>query len=82
MVKRAQFNSIIPEKYDNLMLAGSMFDAAPIAFLGARLLVNMNQAGEAAGVFSYLALDANRSIKDISYEDVRFQLAKGGSIIV
>ena len=74
--------SIIPEKYDNLVLAGRMFDAAPIAFSGARVMVNMNQTGEAAGVLSFLALNANKSIKEISHKDVRAKLAEGGSIII
>jgi hypothetical protein len=74
--------SIIPAKYDNVVLAGRMFDAAPIAFSGARVMVNMNQTGEAAGVIAYLALNADKSIKEISHVDVRALLAKGGSIII
>ena len=74
--------SLIPKSYNNLVLAGRMLDAAPIAFSGARVMVNMNQTGEAAGVLSYLALNADKSTKDISHEDVRTSLAKGGSIII
>lgn len=74
--------SIIPRKYDNLMVAGRMLDAAIIAFSGIRVMVNMNQLGEAAGVTSYLALNQNKKIKDISAKEVREVLKKGGSVII
>lgn len=74
--------AIIPRKYDNLILAGRMLDAAEIAFSGIRVMVNMNQLGEAAGVTAYLALHQNKGIREISYKDVRDELAKGGSVII
>jgi len=74
--------SIIPPKYDNLMLAGRMFDANSIAFSGIRVMVNMNQLGEAAGVTSYLALNSNESVRNINPRDVRNELKKGGSIVI
>jgi hypothetical protein len=74
--------SIIPQRFDNLMIAGRMLDAAIIAFSGIRVMVNMNQLGEAAGVTSYLALNQNKRIRDVSPEDVRKEMAKGGSIII
>lgn len=74
--------SIIPKKHDNLMVAGRMLDAAIIAYSGIRVMVNMNQVGEAAGVTSYLALQQNKKIRDISSDEVRNELKKGGSIII
>jgi hypothetical protein len=74
--------SLIPEKYDNLILAGRMLDASHVAFSGIRVMVNMNQTGEAAGVAAYLALHQNKTIRQVSYKDVRNELAKGGSIII
>lgn len=74
--------SLIPEKYDNIILAGRMLDSSRIAFSGIRVMVNMNQTGEAAGVTAYLALNQNRAIKDISHNEVRLELARGGSIII
>jgi hypothetical protein len=74
--------SLIPPKIDNLMIAGRMLDASSIAFSGIRVMVNMNQLGEAAGVTSYLALNANKAIKDVSSDKVRSELKKGGSIII
>jgi hypothetical protein len=74
--------SIIPGKYENLMIAGRMLDASLIAFSGIRVMVNMNQLGEAAGVTSFLALQQNKSVQDVNYKDVRKELARGGSIII
>ncbi len=42
------------------MVAGRMLDAAIIAYSGIRVMVNMNQVGEAAGVTSYLALQQQK----------------------
>lgn len=74
--------SLIPLKHDNLMVAGRMLDAAMIAYSGIRVMVNMNQVGEAAGVTSYLALQQNKKIKEVSAQEVRAELKKGGSIII
>lgn len=74
--------SLIPPGFNNLMLAGRMFDASSVAFSGIRVMVNMNQLGEAAGVTSYLALNQSKSIADINPQDVRNELKKGGSIII
>jgi hypothetical protein len=45
-------------------------------------MVNMNQLGEAAGVTSYLALNQNKPIAEVSSKEVRETLKKGGSIII
>jgi hypothetical protein len=64
------------------MIAGRMLDADMIAFSGIRVMVNMNQLGEAAGVTAYLALNQNKAVQHINYGDVRNELKKGGSIII
>jgi hypothetical protein len=74
--------SIIPRKYDNLIVAGRMLDASIIAFSGIRVMVNMNQLGEAAGVTSFLALNQNKPIRSVNVLEVRELLAKGGSLII
>ena len=74
--------SLIPPRFNNLMVAGRMVDAAMTAFSGIRVMVNMNQLGEAAGVTSYLALNHNTSIKDVDFLKARSELKKGGSIII
>jgi hypothetical protein len=74
--------SLIPEKSNNVITAGRMLDASPVSFSGIRVMVNMNQLGEAAGVTAYLGLNQNKKIKDVDFNDVRKELEKGGSIII
>lgn len=59
-----------------------MLDAGITAFSGMRVMVNMNQLGEAAGVASCLALNQNKKVQDLDPGDVRAALKKGGSIII
>lgn len=73
--------SIIPGTYHNLILAGRMFDADRIAFSGARVMVNMNQLGEAAGVAAYCSIDQDKPIFKLKNEDIRNTMKIGGSII-
>lgn len=74
--------SLVPHKFDNLILAGRMLDASILAFSGIRVMVNMNQLGEAAGVATYIALHQNKSVRNVLALDVRNELRKGGSIII
>ena len=74
-------SSLLPPKYDNLVLAGRMLDAEQAAFSGVRVMVNMNQTGEAAGTAAVLAMEQNQAINRVSPADVRKSLEKGGSII-
>ncbi|MCG3147576.1 MAG: hypothetical protein PCFJNLEI_01016 [Verrucomicrobiae bacterium] len=74
--------SIVPGTFPNLLLAGRMFDAEPEAHAAARVMVNMNQTGEAAGVAAWLALDSNTPVTTLAAARVRSKLAAGGSIIL
>ena len=74
--------SIIPQKFDNVMIAGRMLDACKMAFSGIRVMVNMNQLGEAAGVTSWLAMNQNKPVQAVKATDVRTEMAKGGSLII
>ncbi|MBC8136901.1 MAG: FAD-dependent oxidoreductase [Fibrella sp.] len=47
---------MLPGKYANLLIAGRMIDADPIAHAGICVMVNMNQTGEAVGVAATPAL--------------------------
>lgn len=76
------FRSIVPKGGRNVILAGRMFDAEEVAFSGMRVMVNMNQLGEAAGVAAYLALDGNLPIDGVRPSDVRRLLADGGSVVI
>ena len=73
--------SLVQAKVSNLMLAGRMIDADKEAFSAIRVMINMNQTGEAAGVASYLALSEGIPVQDVQAVKVRELLEKGGSIM-
>lgn len=74
--------SLIPNKSRNLIAAGRMLDADKVAFGGIRVMVNLNQTGEAAGVAAWHALNANVDIHHVDCQQVRKTLADGGSCIL
>ena len=77
------YAAMLPQgPFDNVLAAGRMIDADPLAHAAIRVMVNMNQTGEAAGVASWLALDSRRSVRDLDSGAVRDRLAGGGSIII
>jgi hypothetical protein len=76
------FRALVPERHDNLLLAGRCLDADAGAFGAVRVMVNMNQTGEAAGVAAYTALDSGRRVQDIDTALLRSLLARGGSVIL
>ncbi len=71
-----------PRRFGNLMLAGRMLDADKVAFSAARVMVNMNQTGEAAGVASALAAIDRCDVRELETDKVRRVLAEGGSVIL
>jgi 2-polyprenyl-6-methoxyphenol hydroxylase-like FAD-dependent oxidoreductase len=76
------YRCIVPGVYDNLLMAGRMIDADPGAFGAVRVMVNLNQVGEAAGVAAAYALEANMDVADLEAEGIRARLAAGGSIML
>lgn len=76
------FRCLVQDDIPNLILAGRMLDADKVAFSAARVMVNMNQTGEAAGVASTLAIQNDCAIGKIDPQHLRTTLAEGGSIII
>lgn len=77
------YRSMLPAgPYPNLILAGRMLDADDEAFGGVRVMVNMNQLGEAAGVAAYMGLNQSRGFAQLDTAELRRNLAAGGSIII
>jgi hypothetical protein len=75
--------SMIPRgPFENLLIAGRMIDADEQAHAAIRVMVNMNQTGEAAGVACWLAMQENRPIAQLDPAKLRRMLAEGGSIIL
>ncbi len=73
---------LLQSRIPNLVLAGRMLDADKTAFSAARVMVNMNQTGEAAGVACALAINEGIPIQSVDPAAIRKALAEGGSIIV
>jgi hypothetical protein len=76
------FRILINEKIRNFIPVGRMINADSGSFGALRVMVNLNQLGEAAGTGAYLAVAEDKSIQDIDGKDVRRELKKGGSIIL
>ena len=73
------FKAIVQDNYSNLIAAGRMINADSSAFGALRVMVNLNQIGEAAGVAAYLAIHQNKTIQEVSGVEVAKTLSAGGS---
>mgnify|MGYP001214909819 CR=1 FL=1 len=66
----------------NIVLAGRMISADRGAFGGIRVMVNLNQTGEAAGVAAALAAARAEAVSRVDADSVRHHLATLGAVIV
>lgn len=78
---RIPMKAMIPVKIENLIAAGRMIDADRKAFGALRVMVNLNQCGEAAGVAASLCLDRGRAAQKTDIAEVRAELNRGGSLL-
>jgi len=76
------YRCLVPGGYPNLLMAGRMIDADVQAHAAIRVMVNMNQTGEAAGVAAVLAMRAGQAVGELAAADVRRELAAGGSLVI
>jgi len=75
------YRSLLPQgPYGNLLAAGRFIDADEQAHAAIRVMVNMNQTGEAAGTAAWLALKSSQPAAKIDVSDLRGILAENGSI--
>lgn len=74
------FEVLVQSKITNLIPVGRMINADEGAFGALRVMVNLNQLGEAAGVGAYLSVNGDRPIQDITGKQVRKLLVEGGSL--
>ena len=75
------FDILVGERYHNFIAAGRMLNADMSAFGALRVMVNLNQIGEAAGVAAYLAVDRSQTVQEIDGTAVTELLRKGGSAL-
>lgn len=76
------YRCLVPPNHDNLLLAGRMIDADKGAYGAIRVMVNMNQTGEAAGVAAWLALDSGCAACAVDVARLRQTLSAGESIVL
>ena len=72
---------LIPQNSKNLLCAGRMLDADRDAFGAVRVMVNLNQCGQAAGVAAVQALTEG-NVQTIDFQETRKMLAQAGAIIL
>ncbi|CAN5721961.1 N/A [soil metagenome] len=75
------YRSLVPQgPIDNLLIAGRFIDADEEAHAAIRVMVNMNQTGEAAGVAAFVALRDGTSAAQADHQEIRTLLLDGGSL--
>lgn len=75
------FESLMVDGVDNFIPAGRMLHADKATFGALRVMVNLNQLGEAAGVAAWLALQSGKAVRELDGRDVTGELKKGGSAL-
>jgi 2-polyprenyl-6-methoxyphenol hydroxylase-like FAD-dependent oxidoreductase len=75
------YRCLVPETAENLLVAGRLLDADREAFGGVRVMVNMNQTGEAAGVAAALAVRHGVSVAGVDIALLQKTLREGGSLL-
>ena len=75
------FGILAGEEYANFTAAGRMVNADEGAFGALRVMVNLNQLGEAAGTAAALCLDRGEDIRKLDGASVTRALRDGGSAL-
>lgn len=75
------FDILVTGQYDNFIPVGRMIDADEGAFGALRVMVNLNQLGEAAGVAAYRCVQDNTAVQFLDGSTVTRLLRDGGSAL-
>jgi hypothetical protein len=73
---------MVRSEFKNLIVSGRAICVDEIAFGAVRVMVNLNQVGEASGVAAVLACNEGLAVSDVCPKQLRKILADGGSIII
>jgi hypothetical protein len=76
------YRCLVPQGARNVLAAGRLVDADRGAYGAVRVMVNCNQTGEAAGVACVLALQEGLDMGEVDGQQLRRELAQGGSLII
>ena len=75
------FDVLVGEQYENFIAAGRMINADEGAYGALRVMVNLNQLGEAAGVAAALCCESGTPLQSLDGRLVSETLRKGGSAV-
>lgn len=75
------FDVLVARGVENLIPVGRMINADEGAFGALRVMVNLNQLGEAAGVAAYLAVSEEKSADALDRAKITRLLREGGSAL-
>jgi hypothetical protein len=75
-------STMVTDKAPNIVLSGRMISTDRGAFGGIRVMVNLNQVGEAAGVTAALAASQAKPVAQVDAEAVRKGLSNLGALII
>ena len=76
------YRSMLPRDIPNLLICGRAIDADKGALAAARVMISLNQTGEAAGVAAFEALNSNKTVQTIDFAAMRRKMKQGGSIVL
>jgi len=76
------YRCMLPEKIGNLLICGRAIDTDKGAHGATRVMISLNQTGEAAGVACYEALSTGKTVQTIDISALRKRMQDGGSIML
>ncbi len=76
------YRTMVHKGLKNAIMAGRMIGTDSGAFGAVRVMVNLNQVGEAAGTAASVSLDGRCSVLDVDVPEVRKLLNDGGSCLI
>ena len=76
------YRTMVHRELKNAIMAGRMISADEGAFGAIRVMVNLNQTGEAAGTAANLALERGCPVCDLDAAELRATLNAGGSCLI
>lgn len=78
---RVPFSILVQDTYVNLIGVGRIINADIGAYGALRVMINLNQIGEAAGTAAYIAINSTKEIQAIDGAEVKGLLNRNGSCI-
>ena len=75
-------STMVSDKARNIVLAGRMISTDRGAFGAIRVMVNLNQVGEAAGITAALAASSRKPISEVAAASVRKHLSALGATVL